>query len=194
MAVVLFIRVRGGGGGISSARFRRIPSKAPSYPSGLTCLRGVRLGDFIFGQRLAVTILTAASGTQEFPAVGDIALDEFLNLLDMGGADNLVVGELLHGRGGYQEVARSAIAKAQIHPSHHRRQIQRFHRFTQREIKVLLEKFPAALLAFFRRHYQFRLVRRIQASAAGVESSELRDCWRLRGRQFIGVHLRNLWI
>ena len=84
--------------GFSSARFRRIPSKAPSYPSGLTCLHGVRLGDFIFGQRLAVTILTAASGTQEFPAVGDIALDEFLNLLDMGGADNLVIGELLHSR------------------------------------------------------------------------------------------------
>jgi hypothetical protein len=80
----------------------------------LTRLRGLRLGDFIFYQRLAVTVLTAASGTQEFPAVGDIALDEFLNLVDTGGADNLVVGELLHGRRGYQQVARSAIAKAQI--------------------------------------------------------------------------------
>jgi hypothetical protein len=80
----------------------------------LTRLRGLRLGDFIFYQRLAVTVLTATSGTQEFPAVGDIALDEFLNLVDTGGADNLVIGELLHGRRGYQQVVRSAIAKAQI--------------------------------------------------------------------------------
>jgi hypothetical protein len=96
------------------ARFGGILSKAPSHRTGLKCLRSVRLGDFIFDERLAVAILTAASGAQKFPAVGDIALDEFLNLFDMGGADNLVVGELLHGRGGYQQVARSAIAKAQI--------------------------------------------------------------------------------
>jgi hypothetical protein len=140
-------------------------SESPSHPSGLRCLRGVRLGDFIFDQRLAVTILTAASGAQEFPAVGDIALDEFLNLVDTGGADNLVIGELLHCCGGYQQVARSTMAKAQIH----RRIIDvKSTDFTDshRKTKVLPEKFPAGLLAFFRELHRFRLAHRILASAS----------------------------
>ena len=62
--------------------------------------------------------------------------------------------------GGYQQVARSAIANPSVASSTSNPKISQIH--TERD-KSASEKFPAALLAFFRGHYQFRLVHRIQS-------------------------------